>query len=105
MLADTLASKGKATSPAVIRHRSNSQQRIQQLHEALVNKTFTTSRYHIFKVFEGKERTIYSLPYYPDRIVHHAIMNVLEPIFMKSFTTDSYSSIKGRGIHSAAAKL
>lgn len=105
MVADAIASKGKAANSAVIRHKINADQRIQELYQSLLNKTFTTSHYHIFNVFEGKERTIYSLPYYPDRIVHHAIMNVLEPMFMKSFTADSYSSIKGRGIHSAAAKL
>src|SRR5690606_34955703 len=41
-------------------------------------------------------------PYYPDRIVHHAIMNILEPIFVANFTKDTYSCIKRRGIHAAS---
>ena len=53
----------------------------------------------MFKIYEPKERTIYQLPYYPDRIVHHILMNVLEPIFVKWFTKNTYSCIKGRGIH------
>src|SRR5690606_15310200 len=55
-----------------------------------------------FKVFEPKERLVYRLPYFPDRITHHAIMNVLEPIFVANLTTDTYSCIKGRGIHACA---
>jgi RNA-directed DNA polymerase len=44
----------------------------------------------------------YRLPYFPDRITHHAVMNILEPIFMQLFTSDTYSCIKKRGIHAAA---
>ena len=42
------------------------------------------------------------MPYYPDRITHHAIMNILEPVFISTFTADTYSCIKGKGIHAAA---
>lgn len=67
--------------------------------------TYKTSEYDKFKVFEPKEREIFRLPYYPDRIAHHAIMNILEPIWIRVFTRDTYSSIKGRGIHSLVKKL
>ncbi len=72
------------------------------LQDNLLSKTYKTSPYTVFKIFEPKERDVYRLPYYPDRIVHHAIMNVLEPVFVSVFTKDSYSCIKGRGIHGAA---
>lgn len=39
------------------------------------------------------------------RIVHHAVMNILEPVWMKIFTADTYSCIKLRGIHGAAKKM
>lgn len=42
--------------------------------------TYKTSQYTTFKVYEPKERIIFRLPYYPDRIGHRAIMNILEPI-------------------------
>ncbi|MGQ0740189.1 MAG: reverse transcriptase/maturase family protein [Bacteroidota bacterium] len=42
------------------------------------------------------------LPYYPDRITHHAVMNILKPVFVSVFTRDTYSCIEGRGIHAAA---
>ena len=73
-------------------------ERIDRIHEQLINGTFRTSKYTVFKVYEPKERIICSLPF-EDRIVHHAIMNILEPIWTKIFIEDTYSCIKGRGIH------
>ena len=101
-LADAKAQKGKAWQYGVQLHSRNSEANLQALHEMLLNKTYRTSQYTIFKVYEPKERDVYRLPYYPDRIVHHAIMNVLEPLFVSVFTADTYSCIKKRGIHAAA---
>ena len=104
-LADSNARKGKLKSYGVRRHDKNREQNILDLHISLKNKTFRNSEYDTFKIYEPKERTIFRLPYYPDRIVHHAIMNVLEPIWMSIFTKDTYSCIKNRGIHAAARSL
>ena len=72
------------------------------IHEMLVNRTFVNSPYEVFtKVDKGKEREIYKLPYFPDRIVHHAILQILEPIWKKTFINNTYQSIKGRGVHRA----
>jgi RNA-directed DNA polymerase len=101
-LADSIARKGKAKQPGVIAHDKNREANIQQLHEMLMNKTYRTSEYTTFTIFEPKERIIFRLPYFPDRITHHAVMKVLEPLFVSVFTTDSYSCIKGKGIHAAA---
>lgn len=98
-LADKKARKGKNSSYGVRQHDKHRKENILALHEALKNKTFTTSPYTNFTVYEPKERLIYRLPYYPDRIVHHAVMNVLEPIFLRTFTHNTYSCIKGRGIN------
>lgn len=103
--ADGKAQKGKSKQYGVVRHNKNPEQNIWELHKMLRDKTYKTSKYEIFKVYEPKEREVYRLPYFPDRITHHAIMNVLEPIFMKVFTADSYSCIKGRGIHRASFNL
>ncbi len=104
-LADEKARKGKLKSYGVIRHDKNREQNILRLHEMLKNGTFKTSEYDIFTIHEPKERKIYRLPYFPDRIVHHAIMNVLEPVWVSIFTTDTYSCIKNRGIHAVTKKL
>jgi retron-type reverse transcriptase len=104
-LADEKARNGKLKSYGVIRHDKNREENILRLHEILKNGTFKTSQYDIFTIHKPKERKIYRLPYFPDRIVHHAIMNILEPIWVSVFTTDTYSCIKNRGIHAAAKKL
>lgn len=102
MLADDIARKGKLKQPGVIEHDKNRFQNIENLHEMLTKKTYKTSPYTTFTIFEPKERVIFRLPYFPDRITHHAVMNVLEPLFVSTFTADTYSCIKGRGIHAAA---
>jgi retron-type reverse transcriptase len=104
-IADEKARKGKIRSYGVQFHEKNREANLLSLHESLKNQTFKTSNYHIFKIYEPKEREIYRLPYYPDRIVHHAIMNVLEPIWVSLFNNDTYSCIKNRGIHAAAKNV
>ncbi len=104
-LADEIARRGKRNSYGVKFHDKNREENILKLHNQLKEKTFKTSKYEIFKIYEPKEREIYRLPYFPDRIMHHAVMNVMEPIWMEIFTADTYSCIKGRGIHSCGEKL
>lgn len=103
--ADSKAQIGKKKQYGVISHNKNKEANILRLHELLKNKEYQTSNYDVFKVYEPKEREVYRLPYFPDRITHHAIMNVLEPLFVATFTKDSYSCIKGRGIHAASFAL
>lgn len=105
MLADSIARKGKLTQPGVIKHDRNRERNILKLHHMLCDKTYKTSEYTTFIIYEPKEREIFRLPYYPDRIVHHAVMNILEPIFISTFTADTYSCIKKKGIHAAAAAV
>lgn len=104
-LADIRARKGKKDSFGVRIHDRNREENLLKLQAMLRDKTYKTSPYDIYKIYHPKEREIYRLPYFPDRIMHHAVMNILEPIWMKIFTADTYSCIKGRGIHSCAAKL
>lgn len=104
-LADEKARRGKLNTYGVKFHDKNREANIQALHEALLTKTFRTSPYQVFTIYEPKERVIFRLPYYPDRIVHHAIMNILEPIWTKTFTANTYSCIKGRGIEGCARQV
>jgi hypothetical protein len=101
-LADKKARKGKSWQPGVIQFSKDSEANLFLLHESLLNRNYRTSDYTIFKVYEPKEREVHRLPYFPDRITHHAIMNVMEPIFISTFTADTYSCIKGKGIHGAS---
>jgi len=103
--ADRMARKGKGNSYGIRLHDTRRKENILKLHEILENKVYKTSHYTVFKIYDPKEREIYRLPYFPDRIVHWAIMLQLEPVWMKVFTRDTYSCIKGRGIHGAARSV
>lgn len=73
-----------------------------QLQEMLLNKTYNTSEYVTFiKHDSGKDREIFKLPYFPDRICQWAILQVIEPYLVKNFIKNTYSAIPGRGIHLA----
>ena len=79
---------------------------LSKIQEMLINGTYKTSKYETFiKNDKGKESEIYKLPFYPDRIIHWAIMLQIEPIFMKTFTTFTNASLKDRGIHRTLDQL
>ena len=105
ILADEIARKGKLKTYGVRHHDQNRESNLLKLQKMLINGEYHTSEYHIFTIFEPKEREIFRLPYFPDRIVHHAIMNVVEPIWVSIFTKDTYSCIKARGIHACAQSV
>lgn len=104
-IADHKARQGKKRSRGVHLFDRDAEGNLQRLHEMLLSGDYHTSRYTFFQVHDPKERTIARLPYYPDRIVHHAIMNVLEPIFNKLYTADTYACIKGSGSHLARRRI
>lgn len=99
------ARKGKTHYNEVQLVDENKYELLEKLHKKLVNQTYTTGKYKIKKIYEPKERTIYALPYYPDRIVQHAVMNMLQPIWDKVFIYDLYSAIPKKGIHKAVTRL
>lgn len=91
------ASRGKHRRDDVREFEKNLDKNIQDIRNSLVNKTFTTSEYHVFEKMEGRKlRTIYELPFM-DRVVQWAILQIIGPILEKRFIYHSYSSIKGRG--------
>jgi RNA-directed DNA polymerase len=77
---------------------------LDQIRMSLIDGTFRTSPYRTKTIFEPKKRTVYILPFAPDRIVHHAIMNVVEPIWESLFIHDSYACRKGKGIHAGSTR-
>lgn len=104
LLADKIARKGKSKQRGIINFDKNFEQNIGYIYRDLVSKSYKTSPYKNRTIKEKKERNISILPY-RDRIVHHAAMNVLEPIFVSTFTADTYSCIKERGIHASSYAL
>ena len=104
-LADEKARKGKVNTYGVRLHDQNREANILALHDVLKRCAYKTSDYTTFIIHEPKERVIFRLPYYPDRILHHAVMNVLEPIWVKTFIPDTCSCVKKRGINQARKRM
>lgn len=105
VLADHNARKNKKHYKEIKNHDKNKEQNLLLLQETVKNLTYKTSDYFVFKIYEPKEREIYKLPYYPDRIMHHALMNCLESIWEKIFIYSSYACRKNKGIHSAVKDI
>ena len=101
ILADMKARRGKKDSYGIRLFDKDKEGNLSRLLKSLLDGTFKTSKYRTDTIYEPKERIIFKLPYYPDRILHHAIMNVMEPIWVSVFTADTTSCIKGRGITEA----
>jgi hypothetical protein len=79
---------------------------LEQVRLSLVNKTFTTSPYEVEERFDGRKmRTIHKLPYYPDRIVQHALIQVVGSIWRSSFIRDTFQSIPTRGTDDARRRV
>lgn len=92
------ASRGKKWYPEVKMVNDDPEYYLFKIQDMLLNHEYKTSDYRIFEREEnGKIRKIYSLPYFPDRIVQWAIIQVIGPILERHFIYDSYSSIKSKG--------
>lgn len=105
-LAHHNAQKGKRHYGEVIRVNKNEDLYLKQLQSMILEKKFKNSPYHIFSLIDkGKQREIYSLPYFPDRILHHAILQILEPIWKTLLIRNTFQSIKGRGVEDGRRKI
>lgn len=96
--ADKKARLGKTKRYGVKKFDRNPHENLVRLQKALIEDTYRTSEYCVYTIIAdrgNKEREIYRLPYYPDRIVHHAIMNVIEPYLVSRFTADIFNCLRG----------
>ena len=74
------------------------------LHEDLMTGTYRHGAYEPFTVYDPKQRRIHKANV-RDRVVHQAVVNVLEPIVDPKFIHDSYSCRVGKGTHAAVRML
>jgi RNA-directed DNA polymerase len=109
---DALRAAHKAARSGKLHYRevrwvdANEDAAIEAIYQSLVNKTYTTSPYEVEERFDGRKlRTIHKLPYYPDRIVQHALVSACEDVWCASFIRDTFQSIVGRGTHDARKRV
>ncbi|MBF0452840.1 MAG: group II intron reverse transcriptase domain-containing protein [Candidatus Magnetomorum sp.] len=94
------AYRGKKNNQEANLFYFNLESEILKLEAALINMTYHPAPYRSFKVYEPKERDICAASF-RDRVVHHAIGNILDPIYEKSFINDSYACRKNKGVYAA----
>lgn len=105
--AEKKSQKGKKGKYGCVKYNKHRTKYFMQLYHALREGTFHSSPYKKFTIVadQGKVREISKLPYYPDRIVHHAIVNVIERKRVRSFIRDTFCCIKGRGLMDGTNRL
>lgn len=96
-----LARKGKRYRNDAVLFRQNLEGNLIELQNELIWKTYKTGAYHYFTVHEPKERQIAALPF-RDRVVQHALVRIIEPIWEARFIFDSYACRLGKGTHAGA---
>ncbi len=94
------AARGKRRRPNVARFHFQLERQLLRLQAELLNNTYVPGTYREFEIHEPKRRLISAAPY-RDRVVHHALCNVLEPIFERVFIHDSYACRASKGTHAA----
>ena len=95
---------GKRNKFYVRKFELNVHNNIEELHQELMDETWMPLPYKQFIAYEPKERLIRA-PQFRDRVVHHALVQVLKPIYEPIFIYDSYASLKDKGTHAAVNRL
>jgi len=99
-LAFQAAARGKRGQPNVAAFEFDLEANLLQLQEELGAKTYQPGPYDSFYIHDPKHRLISAAPFC-DRVVHHALVRVIEPIYERSFIADSYANRVGKGTHRA----
>jgi len=99
-LAYRKARKGKRSRRDVAAFEFNLEFELPQLQEELADETYRPGPYRHFTLYERKPRRISAAPF-RDRVVHHALCNVIEPIWEARFIRDSYACRVDKGTHAA----
>ncbi|MBP0029939.1 RNA-directed DNA polymerase [Roseofilum sp. Guam] len=98
------AQRGKRFKDSVLEFNYHLEQNLAQLKQELQNRTYEPGEYNTFYIMEPKKRMISAAPY-RDRVVHHALCNVIVPLFDRSFISDSYANRVGFGTHRALKRF
>jgi len=98
------ARRNKRYKDEVLMFSKSLEEELLNLRNQLLSKSYKTGKYRSFYVYEPKKRLIMALPF-RDRVVHHALCNIIEPIFDKIFIYDSYACRINKGTHKGADRV
>jgi retron-type reverse transcriptase len=94
------AARGKRSRPDVAAFEFDLERNLFELQSELESQTYRPGAYRNFPIRDPKPRLISAAPF-KDRVVHHALCNVIEPLFERRFIHDSYACRVGKGTHAA----
>jgi RNA-directed DNA polymerase len=94
------ARKGKRGQAPAADFERKLEDNLVALQNELMQQTYQPGAYHNFYIHEPKRRLISAAPF-RDRVVHHALCNIIEPLFERTFIYDSYANRVGKGTHRA----
>ena len=94
------AAKGKRGHPSVATFEWNLERNLLQLKAELGTHSYQPGPYQSFMIRDPKHRRVSAAPF-RDRVVHHALVQVIEPAFEATFIGDSYANRIGKGNHKA----
>ncbi|MFQ5641220.1 MAG: RNA-dependent DNA polymerase, partial [bacterium] len=94
------AAKGKRENANVLNFFFELEENLFRLQVELQSQTYQPGDYSTFHIYDPKPRMISAAPF-RDRVVHHALINIIQPLFERSFILDSYANQVGKGTHKA----
>jgi retron-type reverse transcriptase len=97
------ASKGKRYRWEAMKFSAHFEVEIITLINELVWQMYEPQPYRQFYIMEPKKRFICA-PAFRDRVVHHALVRIIDPIFQNRFITDTFACVVGRGTHAAVKR-
>jgi hypothetical protein len=98
------AKRGKTGKKDILSFQKNLDSNLFAVYESLQKQEFRFGAYNYFKVHDPKERTICAASF-PERIVHHAIMNLCASDFERYQIFDSYACRIGKGVFAAVERI
>lgn len=98
------AQKGKRFTAGVLTFNYQLESNLLALRDELLTETYIPGDYRTFYIFDPKHRKISAAPY-RDRVVHHAVCNILVPIWDRQMIDDNYACRKGKGSHKAIERF
>jgi len=88
----------------VLKFSSDLESNLIAIQNELIWETWEPGRWREFYIYDPKKRLIQAPPF-KDRIVHHALVQVIEPLFERKFIYDSYACRVGKGTHAAMYRV
>ncbi|MCX8016795.1 MAG: hypothetical protein N2690_02655 [Rhodocyclaceae bacterium] len=104
LLAYRKARRGKRHRDEVQRFASDLWLHLGNIQHHLLSGSYRMGVYRRFVVYEPKRREILAAPF-ADRVVQHAVLNVLQPIWDRQMIDHTYACRPGKGTHAGALRI